>query len=245
MKRFGIVLAVTFMCVLVVPLLTACGKPWYLGRWMVLFQGVPTNVTSDYEGTTIEIDESAKEITLFMLGDTYTYEYELVDDNMLLVFYFDDTVLTVIDVNRHGETLAVYYTHSTEFGELQKVLSMEFELDSGNLYSLTKAFEIADSGNTLYELKSKGEVAIQHTTQGVRATPVNGRYTVSGKKICVYDDEDTLVFVGTFINDKSRQKQHRIEVDLTNAENADFARIAQDRGANSDGDTVFIRKLLR
>jgi hypothetical protein len=238
-KHIIVALSVFVVCVLSIPLLTGCGNRarWYHREWTVFYDGAVTDVTSQYEETTIAIDESTKQVTLFMLGDTRTFEYEVLDDNVFLVFNFNAPAFTSIGISRFGGTLMVYYTHSAGDNVLQKVLSMKFELESGNLYSLISADEVSDSGHTNIDIKSKGEVVIKQETQGVSVAPVTGKYTVSDNVIRVHDDKNKLVFVGTF-KKASIDSDSKIEVDLTNPENADFAKTARDRQATINGNTV-------
>ena len=99
LKSLAIVLSVFLTCALAVPMLVGCGNrtPWYVGEWMLFFDGVRTDVASDYEGTTIEINEDSGEITFTILGNVHVFdEIESFGDNIHVShFNFSSGVVTM------------------------------------------------------------------------------------------------------------------------------------------------------
>jgi len=239
-KHILAVLAVLFVCVLVGPVLTACGGPKYLGQYWLEFPGVAVDVTAAYEGTTLEINEAAKEVTLeFPEGGPQTYEYEDEGQD----FYYidglnsDETMATTILVFRIDTMLEVHFTQFDLEDRTKMILLMEFEPVDDNLYTASSVSEVSGTGFLSLDLMAKGVIDVMVSIdEPLSFTRFLGSYKVKGDSITVYDDENTLVFVGTLVDN------HMISINLAN--NANFAAMLSGTAAWDATNTVTVHKFI-
>jgi len=233
------------LCFLTVFALTACGGgPKYLGAYVLVLHGAQADVTDEYLGTTIEVDETNNEITLTMLGNSDVFEYflhEFPEFDILAVYHdqdLDGMVVTTISVSRFGTELQVYYSHvvRTDGAESELVLDMVFKLDTGNQYALESALDVSGSGFISFNLRKDGAVVVEEVSNAFGTVSAShGTFVLTGDEVRVYYGQE-LTLVGTLVNNR------RIEIDLTNAENAGFVTMMSDKNVDIENNTIIIYK---
>jgi len=232
-------LAVLFVCVLVGPVLTACGGPKYLGQYLLQFPGVATDVTAAYEGTTLVINETNREITLeFPEGGPQVFEYESGYEDSFYIdgLNDDETLATTILVLRVDTMLEVHFTQLDLEDRTVTTFIMEFEPAGDDQYLVSSVSEISGTGFLSLGLMAKGAIDVMISIdEPLSFTRFLGSYNVKGNSITVYDDENTLVFVGTLVDN------HIIQINLTN--NTGFAAMLSGTGDVAVGSIVTMSRL--
>jgi len=248
-KRILVALSVFMVCVLAMSVLTACGgrNTAYRGVYVLFFPGGDmVDVTTLYAGTTIEI--SGGKVTLVMLGDTKVFNYSVMEeedeeDNWWLAEINEANVRITLFIfpsnGGAGRDISYMQTDLTD-GDNNKLIIMDFEHDSGNLFTLNRAQEISGTGHITFDLKAGGVADIERFIFGQTVAPVKttGSYSVKNDTIRVYDDKKVLIFVGTIVdNDK-------IEVNLQTPANASFATLVQGAGVEIVDNILTIHKAV-